>query len=71
MIGGEDMYKPMCRECYHQVAEDIARKEADHESKASGEEEVTLRKITTPTPNEEGISREDQSSGASTPEKND
>ena len=27
MIGGEDMYKPVCRECYHAVAADIARRE--------------------------------------------
>jgi len=49
MIGGEDMYKPMCRECYHAVANDIARKEAEHEmngdeaGKANSEEKVTLR----------------------------
>jgi thymidine kinase len=27
MIGGEDMYKPMCRECYHATAAEIARLE--------------------------------------------
>jgi thymidine kinase len=28
MIGGEDMYKPMCRECYHTTAQEIERIEA-------------------------------------------
>jgi thymidine kinase len=28
MIGGEDMYKPMCRECYHKVAKEIEEQEA-------------------------------------------
>jgi len=37
MIGGEDMYKPMCRECYHAVAQDIARREAEHESAQAAE----------------------------------
>jgi hypothetical protein len=41
MIGGDDMYKPMCRECYHQMAEEIARKEADHENQ---QDTITLRK---------------------------
>ena len=27
MIGGEDMYKPMCRECYIAMANEIARRE--------------------------------------------
>jgi hypothetical protein len=50
MIGGEDMYKPMCRECYHAVAQDIARREAEHESaqaaevnSQNSEEKVSLR----------------------------
>jgi thymidine kinase len=27
MIGGEDMYKPVCRECYHKVAREIQEAE--------------------------------------------
>jgi len=46
MIGGDDMYKPMCRECYHQMAEEIARKEAQHEEVTSLRKEQPAEQTT-------------------------
>ncbi len=44
MIGGEEMYKPMCRECYHATAREIGeREERSHGEIEEEEEGVSLR----------------------------
>ena len=47
MIGGEDMYKPMCRECYHATAAEIARLEelnsSPNSSSMTEDESTSLR----------------------------
>ena len=46
MIGGEDMYKPMCRECYHTTANEISKLEAQMLSEDAAMNEdttITLR----------------------------
>ncbi|TNV75953.1 hypothetical protein FGO68_gene12760 [Halteria grandinella] len=53
MIGGEDMYKPMCRECYHKMAKVIEEEEVLQEkarvqmfeSTASNSEENPEQKV--------------------------
>ncbi|TNV76075.1 hypothetical protein FGO68_gene8572 [Halteria grandinella] len=60
MIGGEDMYKPMCRECYHRMAKEIEEQELIQEV----QDKITLRVVQNGS--QLGTA---SNSGESTPEK--